>query len=74
MMSVGGEAAQRTYRFRHTGDLKLKFAKARREMGMALDYARQFKLLGDRLAGERITARRFERAPSSLRCSASSRA
>jgi hypothetical protein len=29
---------------------------------MTLDYARQFKLLGDRLAGERITARRFVRA------------
>jgi phage/plasmid-like protein (TIGR03299 family) len=57
-----GEAAQRVFRFRHTGDLQVKFAEARDVMGMTLDYAKQFKLLGDRLASQRITARRFERS------------
>jgi hypothetical protein len=57
-----GEAARRTYRFRHTGDLKLKFAEARQVMGMTLDYARQFKLLGDWLARVPITPWRLERS------------
>jgi phage/plasmid-like protein (TIGR03299 family) len=57
-----GEAARRTYRFRHTGDLAVKFAEARQVMGMTLDYAKQFKALGDRLARERMTPWRFERS------------
>jgi len=57
-----GEAARRTYRFRHTGDLQLKFAEARGVMGMTLDWGARFKQLGDRLARERITAWRFERS------------
>ena len=57
-----GEAAQRTYRFRHSGDLQLKFAEARQVMGMTVDWPRRFKELGDRLAGERMTPWRFERS------------
>jgi phage/plasmid-like protein (TIGR03299 family) len=57
-----GEAAARTFRFRHSGELQVKFDEARRVMGMTLDYARQFKALGDRLAREPITPRRFERS------------
>ncbi|MEJ7803892.1 MAG: DUF932 domain-containing protein, partial [Candidatus Limnocylindria bacterium] len=57
-----GEAAARTFRFRHTGDLQVKFDEARQVMGMTLNYARQFKALGDQLAREAITERRFERS------------
>ena len=60
--SEHGEAAQRTYRFRHTGDLQLKFAEARQVMGMTIDWGRRFKQLGDRLAQEPITPWRFERS------------
>lgn len=60
--SEHGEAARRTYRFRHAGDLQLKFAEARQVMGMTLDWGARFKALGDRLARERITVWRFERS------------
>lgn len=55
-----GEAAQRTFKFRHTGNLKLKFDEARKVMGMTLDYAQQFKVLGDKLALEPMSKGRFE--------------
>jgi hypothetical protein len=60
--SEHGVEAQRTFRFRHTGDLQSKFAEARRVLGMAIDYQRQFKELADRLAREPITADRFARS------------
>jgi phage/plasmid-like protein (TIGR03299 family) len=47
--------AERTYKFRHMGDLQIKFDEARRVMGMTLNYAEQFKKLGDRLAQVRVT-------------------
>ena len=60
--SEHGRAAQRTYRFRHAGDLQLRFAEARSVMGMTIDWARRFKELGDQLAREPITPWRFERS------------
>lgn len=57
-----GEAAARTFRFRHTGNLALKFDEARRVMGMTLNWGKRFKELGDQLAREPITSRRFEHA------------
>ncbi len=57
-----GEAAARTFRFRHTGNLAMKFDEARQVMGMTLNWGRRFKELGDRLAGEPITTQRFERS------------
>ena len=45
-----GASAQRTFRFRHTGNLQTKFAEARQVLGMTIDYQRQFKALADRLA------------------------
>jgi hypothetical protein len=42
-------------------------------MGTTLDYAVQFKLLGDRLARESITPWRFERSVCSSACSRSRR-
>jgi phage/plasmid-like protein (TIGR03299 family) len=49
-----GPAARRTFRFRHTGNLHIKFAEARQVLGMTIDYERQFKALADRLALEPI--------------------
>jgi Domain of unknown function (DUF932) len=55
-----GVSAQRTFRFRHTGNLQAKFAEARRVLGMTIDYEKQFKLRADRLARELISDRTFE--------------
>ena len=49
-----GAHAQRTFRFRHTGNLQTKFAEARQVLGMTIDYQQQFKALADRLAREPI--------------------
>jgi phage/plasmid-like protein (TIGR03299 family) len=56
-----GVAAQRTFRFRHTGNLQAKFAEARQVLGMTIDYQKQFKELADRLACEPISERTLER-------------
>src|SRR5437588_3810473 len=56
-----GVTAQRTFRFRHTGNLQAKFAEARQVLGMTINYQQQFKELADRMAAEPITARAFER-------------
>ena len=55
-----GAAAQRTFRFRHTGDLQAKFIEARRVLGMTINYQQQFKELADRMACEHITEPAFE--------------
>jgi phage/plasmid-like protein (TIGR03299 family) len=54
--AAGGDA-QRTFRFRHTGGLHTRLHEARRVMQITIDYAEQFKRLGDRLALEPITER-----------------
>ena len=51
-----GIAAQRTFRFRHIGNLQTKFGEARQVLGMAINYQKQFKELTDRMAREPITA------------------
>ena len=56
-----GASAQRTFRFRHTGNLQTKFAEARQVLGMTIDYEKQFKALADRLALEPITETALER-------------
>lgn len=48
----GSERSDRTYKFRHTGDLALKFDEARKVMGLTVNYAERFKALGDELARE----------------------
>jgi Domain of unknown function (DUF932) len=52
--------AQRTFRFRHTGNLQSKFVEARQVLGMTIDYERQFRVLADRLALEPISERALE--------------
>ena len=55
-----GANAQRTFRFRHTGNLQTKFAEARRVLRMTIDYQRRFKELADRLALEPISETALE--------------
>ena len=50
-----GANAQRTFRFRHTGNLQTKFAEARQVLGMTIDYQKQSKELADRLALQPIS-------------------
>ena len=59
--SESGVNAQRTYKFRHTGDLQAKFDEARNVMGISINYAEQFKVLGDRMAQEPLSVNRFDR-------------
>lgn len=54
------DGSPRTFKFRHTGDLSLKFDEARKVMDIAVNYADRFKELGDRLARESITAGKFD--------------
>src|SRR5690348_11062795 len=55
-----GAHAQRTFRFRHTGNLQSKFDEARQVLGMTIDYQQQFKTLADRLACEPISQAALE--------------
>ena len=55
-----GVHAQRTFRFRHTGNLQAKFAEARQMLGMTIDYQQQFKVLADQLALAPISERALE--------------
>src|SRR5438270_9757087 len=56
-----GVNAQRTFRFRHMGDLRAKFAEARQVLGMTINYQSRFKDLADRLASEPIAQWALER-------------
>jgi phage/plasmid-like protein (TIGR03299 family) len=55
-----GANAQRTFRFRHTGNLQSKFAEARRVLGMTISYEKQFKALADRLALDPLSSTALE--------------
>jgi phage/plasmid-like protein (TIGR03299 family) len=57
-----GVSAQRTFRFRHTGNLQAKFVEARHVLGMTIDYEKRFKQLADRLALEPISQQTLERS------------
>ena len=59
--SERGAHAERTFRFRHTGNLQAKFAEARQVLGMTINYQKQFKVLADRLALEPISDGTLER-------------
>ncbi len=56
-----GVNAQRTFRFRHTGNLQAKFAEARQVLGLTINYQQQFKELADRMAREPIAEWALER-------------
>jgi phage/plasmid-like protein (TIGR03299 family) len=56
-----GANAQRTFRFRHTGNLQTKLAEARQVLGTTINYEPQFKALADRLALEPMTETALER-------------
>jgi phage/plasmid-like protein (TIGR03299 family) len=51
--------AQRTYKFRHVGDLQERFGEAREVMGLTIDYNAQFKEMGDELARRSMSLDKF---------------
>jgi phage/plasmid-like protein (TIGR03299 family) len=55
-----GANAQRTFRFRHTGNLQTKFAEAHQVLGMTVDYQKQLKALADQLALKPISPTALE--------------
>ena len=59
--SERGAHAERTHRFRHTGNVQTKFAEARQVIGITINYQKQFKVLADRLALEPISGGELER-------------
>lgn len=52
---------RRVFRFRHSGDLTAKYEEARQVMNLTVNYEKQFKVVGDKLAAERFTSRQFEK-------------
>lgn len=60
------EGAQRTFKFRHTGDLQLKYDEARRVMDIAVNYAEQFKVMGDELATRKMNDPQVENVLTKL--------
>lgn len=59
-LALNSSDRARTYRFRHTGDLSVKYAEARKVLDLTINYEAQFKEVGDRLAQERISDTAFE--------------
>lgn len=53
-------SAQRSYKFRHTGDLSAKLDEARRVMALALDWDKAFRELGNELATQPISVDTFD--------------
>lgn len=53
--------ASRTMRIHHTGDIAEKIHEARKVMDLTINYYEKFKLVGDRLATERLSLKMFER-------------
>ena len=59
--------AARTYRFRHTGNLEVKYAEARNVLDLAINYEKQFKEVGDKLAQTPFSQNDLEKkAPDTL--------
>ena len=50
----------RTYKFRHTGNLDVKYAEARNVLDLAINYEKQFVEVGNRLASEKFSQQAFE--------------
>jgi len=50
------DGSDRTFKFRHTGDLDQKFAEARQVMNLTINYSKQFKTIGDKLALSRMNS------------------
>lgn len=60
MRSESGKHADRVFKFRHTGNLAVKFEEARKVMNMTVDYSKAMKSLGDTLAAKTMTVPQFE--------------
>lgn len=57
-LDVAGRST-RTWKFRHTGSIHARLHEAQEVMRLQVDYDKRFKELGDRLAREGLTERRF---------------
>lgn len=66
-MALGrAKGSDRTYKFRHTGDLAVKFDEAREVMGLTINYAEQFKVMGDQLAQTKFGVKKMENVAKKL--------
>lgn len=52
-------SAPRTYSFPHIGDPNAHIIEARNVLGMTIEYSKQFKEFGDRLASQKITEKKL---------------
>lgn len=53
-------SAQRTYTVRHLGNPSAKLHEAREALGITVNYYKQFKKVGDKLATKKLTERKFD--------------
>jgi phage/plasmid-like protein (TIGR03299 family) len=56
-----GANAQRTYTLRHLGNMSQKLAEARNVLDVTVNYYEQFKFLGDKLAGVKVSDQRAKK-------------
>jgi phage/plasmid-like protein (TIGR03299 family) len=61
LRQADGAGAQRTYKFRHAGDMQAKLGEARQAMQIVLKWDEAFKSLGDELARQEIGVQRFDK-------------
>jgi phage/plasmid-like protein (TIGR03299 family) len=54
------------YRVRHMGDTSQRLHEAREALGLSIDYAKQFKKFGDRLAKQKIAERTLQKVLAEL--------
>jgi hypothetical protein len=66
ILTWGLSRARRTYSIRHTEKLQTRLIEARRVLELTVDYARQFKQLGDELALQPFTDRQLRRVLDEL--------
>jgi phage/plasmid-like protein (TIGR03299 family) len=65
-LNWGLKAAQQKFSIRHTEALAQRVLEARRVLDLSIDYYRQFKVLGDRLASERCSEYQLRRVLDDL--------
>lgn len=65
-LNWGLTRARQKYSIRHTEKIREHVHQARRVLDLSIDYYRQFKLAGDRLAGERFTEAQLRRVLDEL--------
>lgn len=59
-LTMGENLAKRTYAMPHLGDPQTRLVEARKVLDLSVNFAAQFKQLGDRLASEKMTERMLQ--------------